>query len=274
MKKLLAVVYLILIFCIGIAIGDTIGPTGIVLKYINDPGFTGYMSKYETTNAQYCQFLNAALASHDITVSSNAVTGLSGDYAGQLYYDLAGQGYTFDNAINGGAARINYTCSSFTVDSGFENHPVTYVSWYGATAFCNYYSYRLPTENEWQAVADFDGSYIYGCGTSIDNSKANYYGSTHPDGTTVIGSFGEYGYGMCDMAGNVLDWTSTISGNYYRIRGGGWNDSTEACKVSYSGYNAPDNVGYTYGFRVVPEPASAFLLIVGMGLFRLRNRKR
>ncbi len=28
---------------------------------ISHGGFTGYMSKYETTNAQYCQFLNSAL---------------------------------------------------------------------------------------------------------------------------------------------------------------------------------------------------------------------
>jgi formylglycine-generating enzyme required for sulfatase activity len=81
---------------------------------------------------------------------------------------------------------------------------------HGATAFCNYYGYRLPTEWEWQAVADYDGSFTHGCGTSINNSIANYYYSTHPNGTTIVGAFGAYGYGMCDMAGNVLEWTSTV----------------------------------------------------------------
>jgi formylglycine-generating enzyme required for sulfatase activity len=217
-------------------------PPEIVWVSINEPNFTGEMSKYETTNAQYCQFLNAAIASGDITVDGNNVLGANGsnsgaDFVGQVYYYLAGTGDTYNGATNGGAARINYIGGVFTVDSGFENHPVTYVSWYGATAFCNYYGYRLPTEWEWQAVADYDGNYTYGCGTTINNSMANCRDSSHPNGTTVVGAFGTYGYGMCDMAGNVLEWTSSC---YYSdcaygwrvIRGGGWYDLGGDCIVS------------------------------------------
>ena len=134
-------------------------PCGMEWVYIDDDpgvpsheGFTGFMSKYETTNAQYCEFLNAALASEDVTVGAdNIVDGTNGSnrrpiLVGQVYYNLAGAGYTYNGATNGGAARINWKGSSFTVDSGFENHPVTYVSWYGSTAFCNYYGDRLSTE--------------------------------------------------------------------------------------------------------------------------------
>ena len=103
----------------------------------NHEGFTGEMSKYETTNAQYCQFLNTALASGDITVDGSVVKGNSGPYSGQNYYRLDGSGFTYNGATDGGASRINWTGSTFTVDSGFENHPVTYVSWYGATAFAS-----------------------------------------------------------------------------------------------------------------------------------------
>jgi len=45
---------------------------GMTWVSINDPGvsghekFDGQMSKYETTNAQYCQFLNVAKASNQI----------------------------------------------------------------------------------------------------------------------------------------------------------------------------------------------------------------
>ncbi len=137
-------------------------PCIVVWVDINEPGFNGQMSRYETTNAQYCQFLNAALSSGDIDfdiADPNLVVGTSGsnsgaDFVDEVYYDLAGEGFTHNGATNGGAARINWTGSSFTVDSGFDIHPVTYVSWYGSTAFCNYYGYRLPTEWEWQAVAD------------------------------------------------------------------------------------------------------------------------
>jgi hypothetical protein len=68
-------------------------PDDMVLIYINDPGFVGYMSKYETTNAQYCQFLNAARVSGDIFVGAdNIVYGADGsnsgvDFAGELYFN-------------------------------------------------------------------------------------------------------------------------------------------------------------------------------------------
>jgi formylglycine-generating enzyme required for sulfatase activity len=229
---------------------------------ISHGGFTGEMSKYETTNAQYCAFLNAAKASGDITVNGSNVLGASGsnggaDFVGLVYYDLAGPGYTYNGAINGGAARINYSGGVFSVDSGFENHPVTCANWYGATAFCTYYGYRLPTEWEWQAVADHTvgDPYTYGCGTDINNSIANYYGSNHPDGTTPVGAFGTYGYGMADMAGNVFEWTSNCyfsdcSSGSRVIRGGGWTHTVDYCIVSHRYEGNPLGGGYNVGFRV------------------------
>ncbi len=239
-------------------------PCNMVWVDINDlgvfghEGFNGEMSKYETTNAQYCQFLNDALASGDITVEADIVYGVNGsnggtDFVDQVYYNLAGAGYTYNEATNGGAARINYIDSSFTVDSGFENHPVTYVSWYGATAFCNYYGYRLPTEWQWQAVADYNGSFTYGCGTTINNSIANYFNSTHPNGTTAVGSFGTFGYDMCDMAGNVYEWTDSWysdNQNYRIFRGCCWYSLENYCTVSSRTYYGPNSAYYVIGFRV------------------------
>ena len=238
-------------------------PCNLVWVYIDDPGvdgnepFNGYMSKYETTNAQYCQFLNEALATGDITVDGSYVKGASGSYSGQNYYYLAGSGCpTYNGATNGGAARINYSGDAFTVDSGFDNHPVTYVSWYGSTAFASYYGWRLPTEWEWQAVADHYGEFNYGCGVNINNNIANYYNSTHPDGTTVVGSFGTYGYGMCDMAGNVWEWTDSCYNtgcdpDYRVLRGGGWGYYDHYCEVSYRiTFSIPDYAYIFIGFRV------------------------
>ena len=223
---------------------------------VSHGGFTGEMSKYETTNAQYCQFLNAALASGDVVVDGSYVNGSDGsnsgaDFFDQTYYFLAGPGAASNGAANGEGARINYSGGVFTVDPGFDKHPVTYMSWYGSTAFCNYYGYRLPTEWEWQAVADFDGSYTYGCGTSINNSIANYYDSTYPDGTTtVVGSFGSYGYGLSDMTGNVWEWTSTVNGSDRVIRGGGWPDDDSILPVSFWSSLHPTNISSHSGFRV------------------------
>jgi hypothetical protein len=241
-------------------------PTELVWVSINDSGvsghegFSGQMSKYETTNDQYCQFLNAALATGDITVSDNIVYGASGSNSGS---DYAGKPY-FRTEASSSDSQITYSGGTFSVRSRNErsmaDHPVIMVSWYGAAAFCNYYGYRLPTEWEWQAVADYDGSYIYGCETTINQSKANYYDETNGYAnpvhltdypyTSPVNYYPSYGYGMNDMAGNVWEWTSSPYNNVYRvIRGGSWSSSNDNCAVAYSSHVIPLAMYNYVGFR-------------------------
>ncbi len=229
-------------------------PAAMVWVAISDPNFSGEISRYETTNGQYCAFLNAALASGDISVVENEVIGAAGsnsgdDFSGEIYYDCDGPGYTDFGATNGGAARIHFADGEFSVDDGFMYHPVTQVSWYGATAFCNYYGYRLPTEWEWQGVADYDGSYTYGCGADINNTIANYNESEHPHGTSIVSDFGTYGYGLSDMAGNVFEWTSTVSGDSRVIRGGSWSSGSALCTVDFKADSGLFFLIYDIGFR-------------------------
>ena len=241
-------------------------PTPITWVYISDPGveghegFTGEMSKYETTNDQYCQFLNTALASGDITVGvDNIVYGANGsnggaDFVGEVYFNTS-------NYIS--HSQITWNGASFSVGNhdsyDMSNHSVVEVNWYGATAFCNYYGYRLPTEWEWQAVADYDGSYTYGCGTTISFAKANYYDSGYANPlnfssypyTSPVDHYSSYGYGMNDMAGNVWEWTDSIySGSSRVLRGGSWFNGDYSCSVSYRHYNDPSGTSYGLGFRV------------------------
>jgi formylglycine-generating enzyme required for sulfatase activity len=237
---------------------------GMTWVSINDPGvsghggFIGEMSKYETTNAQYCQFLNAAKASNQITVYNNVVYATSDtSHSHRYFYTYAADSHS----------QITYSGGVFSIRTregySMANHPVVMVNWYGATAFCNYYGYRLPTEWEWQAVADYDGSYTYGCGTTINQNKVNYWdnvyanplGLTSEPYTSPVGYYPAYGYGMCDMAGNVLEWTSSC---YYSdcsyssrvFRGGGWGNSDYGCTVSGRGSGSPNSTSDNFGFRV------------------------
>ncbi len=258
---------------IKITADDGSGPGGMVWVYIDDDGsgmkdengspidkggFTGYMSKYETTNAQYCQYLNQALDSGDIVISGGEVDGNGGPYDGEIYYDM-----------DDSDAQISWNGSEFYVETrdGYDmsNHPVVEVSWYGATAFANYYGWRLPTEWEWQAVADHHSELTYGCGPGINHNRANYdqdnplnlsdFPYTAPVNYYETGGRpGPYGYGMCDMAGNVWEWTdSWYSGSHDDrvLRGGAWGSYMDgSCRVSHRYYNYPRNTDKNYGFRI------------------------
>ncbi len=224
---------------------------------INDPAFRGEMSRYPTTNAQYAQYLNEALASGDIEVDGNQVKGKTGTYRGQNYYRLDGPGWSRCGATNGGKSRISYNSGRFTVERGLEDHPVTYVSWYGAMAFAEYYGWRLPTEEEWEGVASYTDGRRYATGSSLRSGSrylANYRDNDSHEyaryGTTPVGHFGTFGYGMADMAGNVWDWTSTVSGSARVLRGGSWSTHVSNCAVSNRRRGTPVSQRSNGGFRV------------------------
>jgi formylglycine-generating enzyme required for sulfatase activity len=251
---------------------------------INDPGvsghegFRGMMGKYLVTNHQYCEFLNRAKATGDIAYSGGIVKGAFGtntgeDYVNAVYYNTTGTGLTTGGYVNAGASRIHYSGTTFTVDSGFQDHPVTYVSWYGAMAFASYYGYRLPTEWEYQAAADFDGTYLYGYGPTTDSSKVNCNETKNPDGTTVVGTFGFYGYGLADITGNVDEYTASEDGWKRVLRGGGFTAAVNFCKITSGLSFDPAGVHYSRGFRVVQDLPPADLTEIPWGIFQMGNLK-
>ena len=114
--------------------------------------------------------------------------------------------------------RISLNGSQYVVESGYGDHPVGEVTWYGADAFCSYNSRRLPTEAEWEKAARGTEVRAYPWGDQAPSCDLiNFNNSTPPDpanycvGDTVsIGSYplGASHYGVMDMAGNVLEWVS------------------------------------------------------------------
>ncbi|AQQ08266.1 Serine/threonine-protein kinase pkn1 [Sedimentisphaera cyanobacteriorum] len=227
--------------------------SGMHWVFISDPNFTGYMSKYETTNSQYCDFLNEAYAQGAVEILEEQVYAAGGGYSGRIYYDMSGSN-----------AQITFSSGYFYVPGreGFDmgDHPVTEVSWYGAKAFCDFYGFSLPTKDQWEGVGDYQGSFNFGCGEEISYSKANY-SRTNPLGlsdypyTTPAGYYPAFGYGLCDMAGNVWEWTQSVCGDGGQIAvGGGWfSYDRESCSVSNTYCDRPENTVSDTGFRVLKQ---------------------
>ncbi len=135
-----------------------------------------YMDVYEVANAQYKKFVDANPQWDKDRIPSSYH---DGDYLKHW---------------NGN----NYP-------SGKGNHPVIYVSWYGAMAYAEWAGKRLPTEAEWEKAAR--GGLVgkrYPWGNSINSSRANY--GSNVGGTTPVGSYPPNGYGLYDMVGNVWEW--------------------------------------------------------------------
>ncbi len=157
---------------------------------------------------------------------------------------------------------------------GKADHPVTYVNWNDATAYCHWTGKRLPTDEEWEKAARGTDGRIFPWGDEFDVTKANtpvrWQAIGHQGDTTPVGSFadGRSPYGLFDMTGNVWEWTSSwyqaYPGNhtpsesygkrYKTLKGGSWFDcSFYKCGLSAPVYNrsffAKRTKNDTFGFR-------------------------
>ncbi|MBC8231218.1 PEGA domain-containing protein [bacterium] len=147
-----------------------------------------------------------------------------------------------------------------------DNHPIIYVSWNDAQAYCKWPGKRLPTEAEWEKAAR--GGLVgkkYPWGDSIDSSKANY--NWNVDSTTPVGKYPPNGYGLYDMAGNVREWCSDLyDKNYYSssprnnppgaasgssrvVRGGSRLSTNSPLRAAYRYYYGPKHMHHGLGFR-------------------------
>ena len=164
-----------------------------------------------------------------------------------------------------------------------ENAPVTHVSWYDAAAYCSWVGGALPTEAQWEYAArggKAGGRYVWGDSALPfvgGASQANVWDEAarrrypqRPDGfvgyddgfllVSPAGRFAANGFGLHDLAGNVLEWcadwynkpyyataperdpSGAAVGSERVLRGGSWNDGPKYLRVS-------DRFGFTPGLH-------------------------
>lgn len=167
------------------------------------------------------------------------------------------------------------------IPEGIEDHPVRYITWNDAVAFCKWSSdlsghkIRLPSEAEWEKAARGTDGRIWPWGNQEPNGRLCNYGK-YGDGnsssveTTPVGAYspaGDSPYGCADMAGNVWEWVADrYDRDYYEtspienpqgpsrkkkrvLRGGSWLNREMLVRCATRRNNNPDDRKDRIGFR-------------------------
>jgi formylglycine-generating enzyme required for sulfatase activity len=133
-----------------------------------------------------------------------------------------------------------YSASHKNTLAALDNHPVRWIDWYDAMAYCKWlnktlhqwsdlplpfralfddeYRICLPSEAEWEKAArGTDGRY-YTWGAGMPNSKRANYRMTAIDSTSPVGCFpdGASPYGLQDCLGNLWEWTRSLWGTSWK----------------------------------------------------------
>ena len=231
----------------------------------------------DVTAAQYADFLNAALADGSVKMDSEKIVGF---YPGDQFHGIKHEekieaGDWLFIPLDDPSQRIKFDGSTFSVQSGYENHPMTDVTWFGAWGYCKYFETRLPTELEWEKAARGADERPFPWGDEIQRGNANFYSSRDPfedmssfgsrtspvgfyngqtyDGFQTLDSASPYG--LYDMAGNVWQWTGDVyEGMHYRFMRGGSKDTYDMdLRIWVRNKATPTYFSPGVGFRCVRD---------------------
>jgi formylglycine-generating enzyme required for sulfatase activity len=242
----------------------------------------------DVTVSQYTAWLTEALASGAVSIGelngkkakvpAAQQSGIVGFYPGDTFH-----GVKHEEKIEAGdwifiplddpASRFIFDGKTFTPKPGYENHPMTNVTWFGAWAYCGAIGGRLPTEIEWEKAARGVDGRPFPWGEEMSRERANFYASRDPfeemstfgSQTSPVGFYNGKTYngyqtlnnaspdGLYDMAGNVWQWTGDVyEGLHYRFMRGGSKDTYEMDLRAWVRNNAtPTYFSPGVGFRCV-----------------------
>jgi len=202
-----------------------------------------YLGKTEVTNAQFAAFLKSHGKDTD-------------DQGNKLFYE-----YLWG---------IIKSEDGWQASPGFENHPVVFVTWFGAATFARWAGCRLPTEAEWEYAARSGGNNEKWAGTSSDSALTDFawYGKNSGRRTQPVALKNPNGLGLYDMSGNVWEWCADwYAEDYYQtspeknppgpssgtarvLRSGSWKYDERFCRATVRYRVNPENKSNCLGFRV------------------------
>jgi iron(II)-dependent oxidoreductase len=182
------------------------------------------LDRTEVTNAQFAEFLNALPVKPTGTALGGKVSAANvpaEHRAMLLEFSSRPAPYTMID-LDDDEALIGVRDGRFAPNPGFENHPVTETTWAGALAYCIWRGARLPTEAEWEAAARGLQGRTFPWGEAMPTTELAVInrasGDILPVGSRPKGATPE---GLLDMAGSLLEWTSSLLRPYpYRADDG------------------------------------------------------
>ncbi len=166
-------------------------------------------------------------------------------------------------------------------DEELKLFPVENVSWDDAQQFITKlnekergrgYLYRMPSEAEWEYACRGGATSLEECSyhfyfdkptNDLSSGQANFNGNEPfgkaPSGPwlmrpTRVGAYPSNKLGLCDIHGNVWQWTDTARGSDRVDRGGSWRDSSRDCRAGYRGWLPPTYQNMNVGFRLARVP--------------------
>jgi len=216
-----------------------------------------WIGKYAVTNGQFARFVKA------------------GGYDEQRYWTEAGWAWRQSEHKRWDRQHGDRPEWWDDPEWNLPNLPVVGVTWFEALAYIRWLAEAigrpccLPGEAEWEKAARGADGRIYPWGDDeIAPERANY-GETGIGRTSPAGCFpGDCSsYGCLDMAGNVLEWCSSVRAEYpYRaddgredlerdtvraLRGGSWGTERRFARCASRFGLDPGSFGTTVGLRVV-----------------------
>lgn len=159
-----------------------------------------------------------------------------------------------------------------SAEFALADHPAVRITVYEAVGYADYLSHkpefkgrevRLLTSDEWEYAAEAAQDLKYATKTGelemAGHKLAQYDAST----TESVGHFLPNAFGLHDMTGNALEWTSDLYNSYYPyrrvLRGGSWsNNNPQSLRAVFRYFSVPDpdDRGGEIGFRVAVAASS------------------
>ncbi|GDX83821.1 hypothetical protein LBMAG42_56320 [Deltaproteobacteria bacterium] len=236
---------------------------------------------------------DGAYVDHDVTLTHDFYLAQTETTRGEWEADPANASWTYSSLPD-------YPCTGVPADC-----PADTMTWYDAAMYANWLSveegrtecyladgtdiaaayiadpyscpgYRLPTEAEWEYAARAGVNTRYaGSNTAADVAWTYENAYRTASYAHESCSLAANAWGLCDMSGNLTEWTNDwygVDGGYstgaaeidppgpsagsYRVpRGGDWRSTALSSTVSYRGMQPPEAANYTFGFRLARSVA-------------------